>query len=376
MRLKVASNRCKQSEESLEMGNGVLVARCQFGLAALFTTVVFASPAYAETAASASGANTTVSSSAATTNVSTGTNANAVTGFGVTATATGDNAGGGSAAASSQSVAKASATVAANTTSLVLSAGVNSAATSTGAQKDANTQAAVTGATGPVTTNVSAQAQASSKPGQLTAAAKASDGSFAFAAIGTINQLQTFVPGGTTKLLHNGSGTESITCNAGGTCSNATIGNNAVSAGIHLVTSTGMVSAGGVDAILRAVLNVEAGAGWSEVFAAASSNVAAQASSGGGGNATRVSGNIQNWSNATVGPTSSGGSGNTGNSGGTVVWGATTSSGTATGTVWLSGNKLCASTRVGLNHNKHTVKVVTKCRRVNPSRQVATSRQH
>ena len=353
------------------MRNRVLVAQRRLGLAALFSAAVLATPAYSETAASASGANATVSSSAATTNASTATNANAGAGFGVTSAATGDNSGGASAAASSQSIVKASATVAAHTTSLAISSGVNSVATSTGVQKDANTQASVTGTTGPATTNVNAQAQASSGPGQLTAAAKASDGSFAFAAIGTINQLKTFVPGGATKLLHNGSGTESITCNASGTCSNATIGNNAVSASIHLVTSTGMVSAGGVDAILRAVLNVEAGAGWSEVFGAASSNVAAQASSSGGGNATRVIGNIQNWSNSAVGPASSGGSGNTGNSGGKTVWQATTTSGTATGTVWLSGNTMCASTRVKLRHNAQAVKVVTKCQHLRPRRDVS-----
>ena len=353
------------------MRNRVLVAQRRLGLAALFSAAVLAPPAYSETAASASGANATVSSSAATTNASTATNANAGAGFGVTSAATGDNSEGASAGASSQSNVKASATVAANTISLAISSGINSVATSTGAQKDANTQASVTGTTGPATTNVSAQAQASSGPGQLTAAAKASDGSFAYAAIGTINQLQTFVPGGTTKLLHNGYGTESITCNASGTCSNATAGNNAVSASIHFVTSTGMVSAGGVDAILRAVLNVEASAGWSEVFAGASANVAAQSSSKGYGNATSVAGYIQNWSSATVGQASSGSIGKTGNGGGPTVWQATTSSGTATGTVWLSGNTMCVSTRVKLRHNAHAMKAVTKCEHLRTHRDVS-----
>ena len=352
------------------MRNRVLVAQRRLGLAALFSAAVLATPAYSETVASSSGANVTVSASAATTNASTGTNANAGAGFGVTSTATGDNAGGGSAAASSQSDAKASANAGANSTSLVLSAGVNSAVTSTGTQKDANTQASVTGTTGPAATNVNAQAQASSSPGQLTAAAKASDGSFAYAAVGIINQLQTFVPGGTTKLLHNGSGTESITCNASGTCSNATASNNAVSASIHLVTSTGIVSAGGVDAILRSVLNVEAGAGWFEVSAAASSNIFAQASSSSHGSPTRVSAGLQNWSSATAGQARRSSPGEMGNASGTKVWQATTSSGTATGTVWLSGNTMCASARVKLRHNAQAVKVVTKCQQLRPRRHV------
>ena len=348
------------------MRKSTLVVRRQIGLAALFSVAaVFATPAYSENAASSSGANVTVSSSAATTNVSTGTSASAGAGFGITASAKGDKAAGGSAAASSQSNAKALATSGANATSLELTVGVNSAVTSTGAQKIANAQALVTGTTGPAATNVSAQAHASSGPGQMTAAAKASDGSFAYAAIGKINQLQTFVPGGVTKLLHSGAETESITCNASGTCSNAKAGNNAVSAGIHLVTSTGIVSAGGVDAILRAVLKVEAGAGWSEVFTAASANVAAHASSG-GGNAIRVSGNIQIWSKASVFQASSGGSGSMGSGagGGTTVWQAATSNGTATGTIWLTGNMICASTHVRLRHSDRAVKAKTKCRHI------------
>jgi hypothetical protein len=119
---------------------------------------------------------------------------------------------------------------------------------------------------------------------------------------------------------------------------------------------------------LSAVLNVEAAAGWSEVFAAASSKVSAQASSNGGGNATSVGGYIQNWTSASVGQPSRSGSGNPGNWGGTTVWQAATSNGTATGTIWLSGDKICASTRVKLRHNSQAVKVVTKCQRVRPRR--------
>ena len=354
------------------MPKQVLGARHSLGFVALVTAVAFAPPAHSENFTSSSGANVATSSAATTTNVSTGTNATAGAGFIATSNAAGTAEGGGTAAGNSSSYAQASATVAGITTKLTIAAQTHAAIASIGSQKDASGNASATGTIGAAAINNTATALAVSGPGQITAAAKGSDGSFAIAAVGAIYNLNTYVPGGVTKVLHSGASTESITCNAGGSCSQAKTSDHSVSAGLHIVTTSGIVSAAGVDAILRSVLNVEAGAGWSEVNASATSNIFAKASSNHNGNAITVNGNLQNWSVAAILHPVSKGIEN-GAFGGENAFSSNVSvSQRASVAVWQNGNTMCVSTNVRPNQTFRSVKVVTKCRRLSTTKRLSS----
>ncbi|MEO9167604.1 MAG: hypothetical protein ABI230_04295 [Aestuariivirga sp.] len=253
----------------------------------------------------------------------------------------------GSASAASQATGAANGASGSGVSAINANVGTNSSATESGVSKSAQAQATASGSAGPAAISVNAQAQAQSVAGQLTASASASDGSYANAALGSITNLKTFVPGGITKLLQNGANSESISCNSGGSCSFATLGNNSVSAGIKLFASTGTVTFGDAEAYLSAVLSVNASAGSMGISATASSNITGAGSSGGKNYSTAVV--AQLWASS-----------------GSRVWTAQTASGTVTGTIWRSGGTICASTQVQYKHSRRTPRKIVECKTIAP----------
>lgn len=323
------------------------LARCRVSVVAFAVVSIFTAPAFADTSEGTSSSGGSASGSATTAKSSNSTWARGTVRFNSDSNAKMSTPDSGSASAASQATGAANAASGRHVSAIHENVATNSSATESGVSKGAHAYASASGRAGRATISVNAQAQAQSVAGQLTASASASDGSTAIAALGTITNLQTFVPGGVTKLLQNGGISESISCNSGGTCSYATLGNNSVSAGIKLFASTGTVTFGAAEAYLSSVLSVYASAGSMGVSATASSNITGAGSSGGKNYSTAVV--AQLWASS-----------------GSRVWTAQTASGTVIGTVWRSGGAMCVSTQVQYKHSRRTPRKIVECKTIAP----------
>ena len=324
------------------MSKTPLIARAGLAVIFLATTIINVSPSFADEAAASSAAGGTVSANSSDTGSPPSTTSQGSVSFGTGTQASGDDQGGGTASANSQATASAGA----GSISLSLSSDVETSVSSTGDRK-AIVDSAAGGSIGSAHIVVVAHADATSGPDQLTASATANDGSYALAEKGIVNGLISFVPGGVTQILYNGSSFQSVSCNASGTCSSAIVANDSVSAGIRIFASTGTIDAGNVNAFLNAFLSVEASAGWSYVSAAATSNINGTGNSNGLTYSANVSANI----------------GTSGNSG---IWRVTSvdnvKGGAVSARVWLQGENICASTKVHLRHSQHGMTKIVKCR--------------
>lgn len=319
-------------------------------------SALVAIPAIAEDAGGSGSGNGSASATAQTSNPSNPTSAAGVGGGSSVTNAS--NNGTDQANADSGSTSSANASASAGNANVGLGIGTNSSANASlnGTDSNANSKASASGNVGSANLAANVQAQATSTPGQLTASAAASDGSYAYAALGAINSLVTFVPSGVTKTLQNGQGTLSISCNSGGTCSQASVGSNSVYAGIRMVT-TSAGSAGGVESVLRAVLNAEASAGWHEIYSSAEASISGFGNGHGADFAAGVSGNSNARSQAWVGHPPVAGSG--------WFWNVSTTEGAkASGWVWSRGNQMCASTYVKSKAGLHKMKKVSVCKRI------------
>ena len=337
------------------MRRSVFIARAGLAVALMSSVTAFSNSSFADIAAASGGANGTVSATA--TNAApagtTASQGNISLATGSQASENGQNQG--TASTNSKETAAASAAAGIGSISLTMASGADTSVASTSTTKNATANASASGSIGPAQLGLSAQAHASSGPGQLTATASASDGSFALAKLGVVNDLQTSVPGGVTQLLQKNSGTESISCNAAGTCSHANVSNNSVSAGIKIFANTGTVTAGTAEAMLSAFLSAEANASSIAVGASASSTISGAGTSSGHGYSASVSANMGSWGSSGIWRATS-------------IDGTTVGYGTAVGTisarVWVEGEKMCASTQVHLRHGRHAMKTIVKCKRV------------
>ena len=342
------------------MRRSVFIARTGLAVALMSSATAFSNSSFADIAAASGGANGTVSATA-TNSAPAGTTAsqgNVSLATGSQASENGQNQG--TASTNSTATAAAGAAAGIGSISLTMASGADTSVASTSTTKNAAANASASGSIGPAQLGVLAQAHASSGPGQLTATASASDGSFALAKLGVVNDLKTSVPGGVTQLLQKNSGTESISCNAAGTCSHANVSNNSVSAGIKIFANTGTVTAGTAEAMLSAFLSAEANASSIAVGASASSTISGTGTSSGHGYSASVSANIGSW-------------GSSGSWRATSIDGTTfgTTVGTISARVWVEGEKMCASTQVHLRHGRHAMKTIVKCKRVKTEKRSA-----
>lgn len=331
------------------MSKTPLFARAGLAVIILATTTINVSPSFADEAAASSAAGGTVSANSSDTGSPPSTTSDGSVSFGTGTQASGDDQGGGTASANSHATASAGA----GSISLSLSSDVETSVSSTGGDRKAIVDSASGGSIGSAHIVVVAHADATSGPDQLTASATANDGSYALAEKGIVNGLKSFVPGGVTQILYNGSSFQSVSCNASGTCSSAIVANDSVSAGIRIFASTGTIDAGNVNAILNAFLSVEARAGWSYVSAAATSNINGTGNSNGLTYSANVSANI-------------------GTSGDSRIWRVTSvdnvKGGAVSARVWLQGENICASTKVHLRHSQHGMTKIVKCRHLKKNR--------
>jgi hypothetical protein len=328
------------------MRKSIFVAKAGLVVAVLTAATVFAPPLFADEVAATSEASGTVAAAASSTESPATTSSEGNVSFTTSTETTQNDQGEGAASSNSLATATAEATAGGGSVALTVTSNAETSVSSTATTKGAAADAAASGTIGLANLDVAVHAEATSGPDQMTASANASDGSFALAEKGIVNGVKSFVPGGVTKLLQNKTGFESISCNAGGTCSRATMTNDSVSAGIKILANTDTATAGNVDAILRAFLSVEVSAGWYDVAAMASSNISGSGTSKGTGYSASVSANV----------------GSSGNSG---IWRVTSFDNgkvkAISANVWLQGEKMCASTQIHATQGQHGLKTVVKC---------------
>jgi hypothetical protein len=329
------------------MSKTTLIVRACLAVSILSSTTAFVSPSFADEVAASSTADGNVSANSSDRGSPPSTSSKGNFSFSTDSQASGNNKGDGTARSNAEATASAEAKAGAGGVSLSLTSETGTSVSSIGGNNLATADSAAAGSIGPGHVVLTAHAEANSGPDQMTASATASDGSYALAEKGILNGLVTFVPGGMTQLLQNGSSLQSVSCNAGGTCSTAIVANDSVSAGIRIFDNTGTVNAGNVNAILNAFLSVEAIAGWTYVSAAASSSINGSGSSSSPTYSANVSANIRT----------------SGNSG---IWRVTSVDGAkigaVSGRVWVQGANLCASTKVHLRHSKHSMATIVKCK--------------
>ena len=330
------------------MSNFHLFAKAGLVLTVLASATAFGSRSFADDVSASSGASGTVSANASGSGTSGSISTEGSVSFQSGTQATGGAQGDGAASSKSGVTATAEATAIDGNISLALSSGSGTSVSSNDKNKFAIADADAAGTIGPAHVNLVAHAEAKSGPDQLTATAKASDGSFALAQSGVVRGLSTFVPGGTTTLLQNGSGFQSVSCNVSGTCSYASVTNDSVSASIRIFANTGSVTVGNVNAILSAFLSVEASAGRFAVSSTATSSISGSGISTGKDYVARVSGKV-------------------GTTGYSTIWRATSTDNNKvakiSAQVWLQGEKICASTKVHLKNRKYGLKTIVKCKK-------------
>ena len=334
----------------------ILVARASVIFSVLAATLGCAASSFADDVAASSAASGTVSAKAASTPAPAVTTSHGNVGFQTGSQVIVNGQQDGAARSNSQAVATAGASAGVGSVALALSSGASTAVSSAGGNKNAVATAAAAGSVGAAQLNLSAQAKATSGPGQMTASANATDGSFALAEKGVVNRLVTFTPGGVTTLLHNGDGSQSVSCNASGTCSQASVQNNSVSAGIRIFGTADRFTAGNANAVLHAFLNVEARAGWQEVSATASSYISGGGSSNGRNYSAQVSATLRT-------------------SGTSRIWLAPSAdhrgAGFAAVNVWRMGDSVCVSTQVHVGDRRDKLQTFAKCRHLKPHHTVA-----
>jgi hypothetical protein len=328
------------------MSATTLIVRASLTVVFLASTTSFIGPTFADSiATSAAGGN--VSANSSDSGSPSSTSSQGSVSFSSGSQASGNEDGGGSANSNSHATASAEASAGAGSISLGLSSDAKTSVTSAGDNNNAIVDAAAAGSIGPAHLEIIAHADATSRPDQMTASAAANDGSYAIAQQGLVNGFESFVPGGTTHLIYNGSGTGSVSCNATGTCSIAMVANNSVSAGIRIVASTGTITLGNVEAVLSALLSVEASAGWNYVSAAATSSIDGSGHNSNVKYSTNVSADIRS-------------------SGKSVILRVTSSNNVKDGgnsaKIWIQGEDICASTKIQLNYGKRKLKTIVKCR--------------
>jgi hypothetical protein len=345
------------------MGRYTLVVRACLAIGILTSTTAFVSPSFADQAAASSAADGKVAANSSDSGSPPSTSSQGNVSFSTGSQASGNNKGDGTARSHAQAAASASATAGAGGISLGLTSETGTSVSSADGNNSATADSAAAGTIGPAHIVLIAQAGANSGPDQMTAWANASDGSYALAEKGILNGLVTFVPGGMTQLLQNATGLQSVSCNASGTCSTATVANDSVSAGIRIFDNTGTINAGNVNAVLNAFLSVEASAGWSYVSAAAISNISGSGSSSGPAFSANVSASI-------------------GTSGKSGFWRVTSIDnvkiGGVSAKVWTQGDNICASTKISSRHGLHGKITIVKCRHLKKysTRQRAVFVQH
>ncbi len=243
---------------------------------------------------SSGGANGQVNANASTTHASHPTFSKGSLDFGVRSQA----AGSGTATSTAQAKTNAAARVGHQQISLKLSSASTAHVASQDTFGNASAATQAGGKIGRAELNVTASAKATSAPGQWMASAHASDGSWAVAAVGAVNLLHTNVPGGVTETVTRNEFTRSISCNAGGTCSTATVSPHSAKAAIRLVSTTGLVAAEKENAMIQAWSKVGASASRIEVSASASSAIRGWGTSSGKDFSVTVSSRLQTATDA------------------------------------------------------------------------------
>jgi len=321
----------------------VFLVHARLAASLLISGSLFATAAYAEVVAATSGAGGDVSSAATIIGAGDATTADGKITFGTKSHANWDKH---AKDAGTEGHVRATAFSRAGDAhqSLSMSANSSTGVFAAGEAKHARANASVDGTIGAAHLHVSAQAMAISSPGQMTAQASSSNGAYAFAASGTQNALKTFVPNGITRILQISMGTESISCNAGGTCSHATMTSNAVSAGITIVTTTGTIVVGNARQVLQAFLNVEAGVG-PNVTATAASNISGKGTSFFKNVKAEVSANIGTQGNSSILTFAS----SNGSYGGSI-----------TAKSWTQGFETCVSIKIRAANGKN--QTLSKCK--------------